>query len=413
MTGGSLPGRALGVLRQDGPVGLAERVIRTASRRLSLGDPLLLRSEDVVDPIRLRPAPTGPRRPRGTPLTIGWVITAPARNSGGHTTLFRFVEALERAGHRCVLHVYDPGGGPVSRYAPSIRAWWPRMRAEIRTVDEGLPSLDAYVATSWETAHVLARRADVTGHRFYLAQDYEPYFYARGSAHQLAEDTYRFGYHVITVGHMVADELRERFGIEAAVAEFGCDTTVYGGCGGDGPANGVVFYCRPATARRGSELGILALERFSRLRPEVPIRTFGAPVRRLPFPAEVHAALSPARIAELYRRSSAGLALSFTNISLTAYELLAAGVVPVVNDWRGSRADLANPHVEWARPTPDDLADALSRAHDRRAGLPPAQIGASVAGMSWRPAEETVRTAVERVCAGEAVTSSRGREKNP
>ena len=46
------------------------------------------------------------------------------------------------------------------------------------------------------------------GHRFYLAQDYEPYFYGRGSAYELAEDTYRFGFRMLTVGHMVADELQ-------------------------------------------------------------------------------------------------------------------------------------------------------------------------------------------------------------
>ncbi|MGY1733767.1 hypothetical protein ACI798_19845 [Geodermatophilus sp. SYSU D01045] len=395
-----LAGKAVRALRAEGPAGLTERAVRTATRRLALGADLGMHPDDVVDSARVVLPPPGPVRPRGTALEVGWVITPPGPTSGGHTTLLRFVEALERAGHRCVLYLYDVGGGPVERHEAMIRARWPRVRAEVRSVADGLPAMDAYVASSWDTAHVLARHGRGTGHRFYLVQDFEPYFYPRGSLYELAEDTYRFGFQVVTVGHMVADELRERFGISPTVAEFGCDTAVYG-ARDDGPRDGVVLYCRPTTPRRGYELAVLALERFHRLRPEVPIHTFGARVRRLPFPADVHAHRTPAQLNELYQRCAAGLALSFTNISLIAVELLAAGVLPVVNDWRGSRADLDNPFVEWARPTPDGIADGLCRAVDRRAALSTQDVAASVAGLSWDRSERTVVDVIEQVCAGE------------
>jgi hypothetical protein len=393
-------GKVLRVLRQDGTAELAERVVRSTSRRLALGERLDIRPEDIADSGSRTTPPPAPRRPRGTSLDIGFVLSPPGPTSGGHATLFRFVEALERAGHRCTLFIYDPYGGTAAQYEPLIRDRWPRVRAAVRSVPDGLPPLDAYVATAWETAHVLARHSDVAGHRFYLAQDFEPYFYPRGSVHELAEDTYRFGFETITVGHMVAQELRERFGVEAAVAEFGCDTAVYR-ADDDGARGDVVFYGRPSTPRRGFELGVLALERFHALRPEVTIHTFGAAARRLAFPAQVHVHTPPARLNELYQRCSAGLALSFTNISLIAYELLAAGVIPVVNDWRGSRADLDNPFVEWTRPTPDSIAAALVRACDRRAELSAAQISSSVAGVSWDRAERTVVATIERKCAGE------------
>ena len=70
------------------------------------------------------------------------------------------------------------------------------------------------------------------------------------------------------------------------------------------------------------------------------INTFGLPARRLPFPARVHARLTPAQLNEVYNRCATALALSFTNISLIPYELLAAGVLPVLNDWPGARAVL-------------------------------------------------------------------------
>jgi O-antigen biosynthesis protein len=395
-----IAGKALRVLRREGLPGLAERTVRTASRRLAWGEPLHLHPDDIVDPERLVPAPTGPVRRIGSPLEIGWVMSVPGRDSGGHATLFRFVEALERAGHRCTIFLYDCTDASAKQHEPLIRELWPRVRARVRAVREGLPPLDAYVATAWETAHVLARRHDVPGRRFYLVQDYEPYFYPRGSAYQLAEETYRFGFHPITVGHTLAEELRQHFGSESTVAEFGCDDATYH-AEADAAGGDVVFYSRPSTPRRGFELGVVALERFHRQRPEVTIHTFGAPTRRLTFPAEVHTRLAPVELNALYQRCSAGLALSFTNISLIPYELLAAGVIPVLNDWAGTRAFLdGNPCVEWARPTPDALAAALVRACDRRTELPASRISASVADVSWRPAERTVVAAFERACAG-------------
>jgi hypothetical protein len=390
--------KAVRTARTEGLDGVVERLTRSAVRRFGVTvEPLMLRPSDVVDSDSLIPPPAGPVRAPGSALEIGWVLTPPAAGSGGHTTIFRFVEALEAAGHRCVLFLYDTGTANVAERERVIRQWWPRVRAEVRSVDDGLPHMDAWVATAWQTAHVLARHGDVRGHRFYLAQDFEPYFYGRGSAYELAEETYRFGFRVLTVGHMVADELAERFGLSSTVAPFGCDQDVYR-LTNEGSRDEVVFYARPGAARRGFELGVLALEEFSRRRPDVVINTFGVPARRLPFPAHVHPSLSPAELNELYNRCAVGLALSFTNISLIAYELLAAGVVPVVNDWRGSRADLDNRFVQWSRPTPGALADALCRAVDRGPETSAERVTQSVRDVTWGTAHRTVVEAIETAC---------------
>ncbi|GIT79648.1 glycosyl transferase family 1 [Leifsonia sp. LS1] len=400
MSASSMVNRATGILRDEGVGGLTARALRKAHRKWGdNAEELNLLADDVADSARVAPAPAGRVVPEGEPLRIGWVVSAPGPASGGHTTMFRFVEALEQAGHTCVLYVYDGHGGPAAASEQLIRTWWPRVRAEIRDLADGLGGMDAYIATAWNTAHVLASRgAGVPGRRFYLAQDFEPYFYPRGSAYELAEDTYRFGFESITVGHMVADELRRRFGVESTVAEFGCDTSRYGVTAQTG-RDDVVFYAKPGIARRGYELGVLALERFHRDHPDVTIHTFGIPAKRLPFPAEVHAHLTPDALNDLYNRCGAGLALSFTNVSLIASELLAAGVVPVVNDWPGTRADLDNPHVAWARPTPQGVADALADALSIQRAAGPRALRASVDALSWEPAKQAVVRAVERACA--------------
>ena len=85
--------------------------------------------------------------------------------------------------------------------------------------------------------------------------------------------------------HMVANLLRERIGIEPDVLEFGCDSDVYRLDGG-APRDGVVFYTKPRTARRGFMLSVLALEEVHRRRPEVPIHTVGDPNVRGPIPCD-------------------------------------------------------------------------------------------------------------------------------
>ena len=119
---------------------------------------------------------------------------------------------------------------------------------------------------------------------------------------------------------------------------------------------------------------------------------------RLPFPATVHSHLTPESLNELYNQCAAGLALSFTNVSLIANELLASGVVPVVNDYPGTRADLAGPHVQWTRATPDAIATSIALAIDHHQAVGPDALRRSVESLSWIPAQTTVVQAIERVC---------------
>jgi glycosyltransferase involved in cell wall biosynthesis len=381
------------VLRRDGARGLAQRAARVAYRRVGaadLEDPLDF--DRITDSRGLKLAVPDRRPSRGTPLTVGWICTPPAPGSGGHTTLLRMVAGVEAAGHTCVLYLYDRFQGELARHERTVRRHWPDVRAEVRSVADGLAPLDAYVASGWETAHVLASAA-VPTRRLYFIQDFEPLFYPLGSHHVLAEDTYRFGFRAITVGPVLARLLRERYGVEAAVAEFGCDTGVYR-LTHRGARAGVVFYARRETARRGFELGALALREFHRRHPDHPVHLFGDPAARVPgVPAHNHGVLRPAELAELYNRCAAGLALSFTNLSLVPDEMLACGLPPVVGVSEYARGSIANPYVRWAAPTPYALADALSEAV--REAPDPATIAGSVRPTPWTEAQKVTVDTLE------------------
>ena len=385
------------VLRADGPGVLWARLARRALLRTGVERPeLLVRAEDVLraDPARPVPAAAVARTAeRG--LTVNWVMTPPAGGSGGHTTVFRLVTALEERGHTCRVYLKDRYLGDTAGHEATLRAHWPAVRAAVADAEAGIAPADAIFATSWNTAYQVAVTPQ-QGKRFYLVQDYEPAFYALGSESQLAENTYRLGLHGVTAGRWLSTKLAREFGMACDAFDFGCDTTVYR-CDNLGERDGVVFYARPSAPRRAYELGVMALELFARRHPETPIHLFGERVGALPFRFTDHGLLSTAELNALYNRCAAALSLSLTNISLIPLELLAAGCIPVVNDAHHNRMVVDNPYVRYAPPTPHDLARALSEVVQRRdtAGLARA-ASASVSLQGWDQAGDTLERVLRR-----------------
>ncbi len=372
------------------------RLARRAVARLQVTEPDIgLRPADVVGPGGL--SHHTPRKlPAGQPIRVGWITMPPSAGSGGHTTMLRMVEGLEEAGHEVVLCLYDPYNGDIRRHGAELREHWPRVRASVVDVAEGLPELDAWVATSWQTAHVLASRPEASGTRFYFVQDFEPYFYPRSSAYTLAEATYRFGFHGITAGGWIADVLKSEYGMTCDAFEFGVDHDRYH-LQPAGPRDGVVFYAKPDVPRRAYLLGILALERFAEEHPEAPIHLFGADVGRLPFPAVSHGVITPTGLGALYNTCRVGLSLSMSNVSLIPWELMACGAIPVVNDAPHNRQVLTRPMTSWAKPTPASLAAALSGAYEiNTTDALAAAVSASVADATWSAASDIVVAAIER-----------------
>jgi glycosyltransferase involved in cell wall biosynthesis len=383
--------------RDVGVGGIAQRLaqrayLRTGAAELSFN----LALEDVLTDIP-RDLPVPAVRPaRGAPLTVGWVTTPPAPGSGGHTTLFRMMEALEAGGHRCVLYLYDKHGVDVPAVTAVIREHWPRLRATVRDVTAGIRGLDAVVASGWESAHVIVRYGREPMRRLYFIQDYEPYFYGHGSQYELAAMTYRLPFRRIALGEMLDAMITDATGLGNDVVPFGCDSRVYRLPEGDVARSGIVFYSRPDFPRRGYELACVALRLFHELHPDQEIHVYGARPRGLGIPVTFHGRMTTDALNDLYGRTIAGLAMSFTNITLVAEEMLAAGNIPVVNDLALAHLVLPNEHVRWAQPTAAALAGELSAAvsaPDLRERA--AAAAASVVGRSWEPTCRAVVGIVE------------------
>lgn len=398
------------LLRSEGLDGVSRRFRKRGAALLEPGGegsvPVsrddLRRAALVMGSGRGLPAPLP--RADGEPMTIAWVDVPPSRGSGGQTTIYRMIEALEAAGHRCVMYLLDQHGWSIEQHRDTVARCWPGVRAEIRDVADGIEDAHAVVATCWESVYpVIASPA--AGARMYFVQDYEPLFYPAGSHYLLAEATYTFGLHGITAGHWLAEKVARDHGMSAGHFDFGCDVETYRLDVSPQAAarrTGINYYCRPSTPRRAHELAMLALELFSEQHPDVEIHLYGERLPRLPFPATQHGLLTPQELDALYNRCIAGLTLSATNVSLVPHEMLSSGCIPVVNDAEQNRMVLDNDHVRYARATPFDLAAALGDLVDRpeaqrRAGA--AAASASVAGSGWSGAGQQVEQIIADVVA--------------
>jgi glycosyltransferase involved in cell wall biosynthesis len=392
------------LIAEDGPSAVAERLVNRVAQKLTPQGAVRLpvSREDLVRAGEIArngwvlpdPLPAAP----GDHLTVAWVCAPPGPGSGGHRTMFRMVHALEQAGHTCILYLVDRHGWDIEQHRETIRTWWPELAAEVRDARLGIADAHAIFATDWASAYPVLGSA-ARGVRFYLVQDFEPWFYPRGSEALLAEATYRFGFHGVTAGAWLSQLLTRDYGMAADPFDFGCDLGRYS-LDPSAERTGVCYYARFTKPRRAFELGVVALQLFAERHPEVDIHFYGDPVAKLPFKAINHGTLTPEACNELYQRCVAGLVLSATNVSLVPHEMLASGCLPLVNDAEHNRIVLDNDHVVYAPATPFELANTLSQLVERDAAARDAAAGAaaaSVEGCSWEESGREVERIVRRL----------------
>ncbi|KQR24282.1 glycosyl transferase [Agreia sp. Leaf335] len=369
--------KALIVLKEQGVIALINKV-RQRFRAVPPPVPgtvkigFLVKTEDAsrVDWSIPHPAVVDPIVIDKDRVTVAWIMSPPGESSGGHQNIFRFMSFLEAAGHTVKIYIYSahaPYSIPLIKEMIRSSPSYPNISASIETyTDAGVSSdVDAIFATGWETAYPSFLDSS-PARRFYFVQDYEPYFYSVGSDAILAENTYRFGFHGITAGGFLAHKLASDFGMTTSSFDFGADSTMYK-ITNEARRKEVFFYARPVTARRGFELGILALEHFAKARPDYTINLAGWDVSSYDIPFEYTNLkdLKIDQLNEVYNRCATGLVISLTNMSLLPLELLAAGVIPVVNEGPNNRLVSDNPYLAYTAAAPHALGQRMVEIVDR------------------------------------------------
>src|SRR5690606_38949716 len=126
----------------------------------------------------------------------------------------------------------------------------------------------------------------------------------------------------------------------------------------------VLFFARPSLARRGYGVGIAALAKLKRARPDVRLAFFGATdeeLGELEFPIENLGVLTHEQLAQEMNRSHVLLCFSLSaNISWVPLQGMACGCAVVEADVPGVREMISDGETcRLAEPEPESVAQAL------------------------------------------------------
>ena len=310
-------------------------------------------------------------------LHIHWVIPNFTPGLGGHMTIFRAIDYLERCGHKCTIWVHSElkGNDKPNRLSSLHKRvidqhFLPLQTDQVYMLgntqdDLDLVSGDVVIATDrMSTYPVLGMKKFQK--RFYFVQDYEPYFFAQGSSSILTEQSYasKNNFSCICASPWLKKRM-ESFGNSAISFPLAVDHNVYQPNGEQKRNNNAIaFYVRRSTPRRLYELGILALRALFDLGDYFEIITFGEDdLPDLGIPVKVRHAgiLNGDALANLYRQCAVGFVLSGTNYSLVPNEMMACGLPVVDIDAEHTRISYQPNTAVLAEATPVGLASALSR----------------------------------------------------
>lgn len=267
---------------------------------------------------------------------------------GGVYTIFRFIEGFQQRGVENRVLIYD-----VSPEQYSVELMKSRMVEAFPTLAGvdlrvGMPGTgadrladlesDIGIATLWTSAYALAKWRAVSG-KYYFVQDFEPAFYAAGSAYALAEQTYRFGFEGIVNTPGLGDVYRS-YGNNAVSFVPSVDSRWYHP-EPDGPPEEpirIVFYARPSTDRNAFGLGLAALMKVKEVHGDrVDIVCAGEEWSPKAYGVEglvrcVGLLPGHEAVGALYRSSHIGLVFMLTkHPSYQPFEYMASGCATVTN----------------------------------------------------------------------------------
>jgi glycosyltransferase involved in cell wall biosynthesis len=272
--------------------------------------------------------------------SIAFLLPGLPAHSGGITTIFRLGTYLAKFGHTITYIDCENAPLEVSKRNASIN--FSAYQGEIITLDAVRGTYDIGVCTLWDTAYVLQSRDAVFGYKMYFLQDFEPSFYPLGDLYFLCSKTYRFGFHMISLGLWNAKKVRENFA-ECLVdhIEFPIETKVYGLARREikiDKALDIAIFVKLEPKRAPDLIPqcLIVLERQLQERGiKLNCWIFGTEISfGLPF-AKSLGMLTHDKLQALYHKCHMGMVASLTNISNVTFEMMASGL-PVIEFEEGS-----------------------------------------------------------------------------
>ena len=276
-------------------------------------------------------------------LTINWIMQSPLIGVGGYSTIFRLINLLTNFNHNIYIerieHLENKSKDYVSSY---IHKGWGNINAQIYFEEEGYKNSDICIATAWNTSYKV-RGIKNTKRKIYFIQDLEYLFYKEDkSEYRLAKESYTLNMYNITLGNFIEHNLKNLFPKYLFTCiPFGIDNKTYIISENTQKKYDIIFYARPNTPRRKTELGIESLNLAYKADPKLRIALFGSinlkNLDNIKFKFIDLGILSPQNLNKEFNKSKLGMVFSDTNISLVPFEMILAGLPVIQNDNESTR----------------------------------------------------------------------------
>ncbi len=339
---------------------------------------------------------------KSSKLNIHWIIPDFAAGGGGHMTIFRMTNFLEKQGHKQTIWINAPNQhSSEEQAADDILKHFQQFTGKVKFLDKRFKKAkgDVIIATDcWTVWPALS--ASNFKRRFYFVQDFEPSFHAMGSDYLAAEQTYYEDLDCICASPWLAKLMEEKYGRWARPFWLAADTKLYHPVSKKKPNKRprIAFYARHFTARRAVELGMLALEELAKRGLDFEVDFFGAELefQVAPFRFKDHGVASPEELAALFQKADIGVVFSATNYSLVPQEMMACGL-PIV-ELKGESTECIFPKetVSLAEPHPSKISDAMEYLIKDEKKRRKQSLAARdwVQGFSWQASAELVEQAI-------------------
>jgi glycosyltransferase involved in cell wall biosynthesis len=364
----------------------------------SLDHPATRAIAEKIAPLQLAVSDDAPRRVNLLIPTIDL-----GHFFGGYIGKFNLARRLAERGVRVRIVTVDPVGPLPERWQQTIERY-SGLSGLFETIefafgreagDLEVSRADAFIATTWWTAHIADRAlAALERERFlYLIQEYEPFTFPMGTYAALASGSYDFRHHAVFSTELLREYFRRHaIGVYADGAQDGdagsaafqnAITAIEPPSAADlrrRDTRRLLFYARPEdhASRNMFELGVLALQRAVRdgaLGAGWELNGIGTVGggRTLALGGGAKLDLRPRSdqnaYANLLREHDIGLALMYTpHPSLVPIEMASAGMLTVTNSFENktqAAMTAISANLLAPAPTVDAIAGALRLASDQ------------------------------------------------
>ncbi len=289
---------------------------------------------------------------------LAWVIPHPGKGSGGHRTIIQNINALIKAGYECDIYVEEDYLSTDQMVADKIDSYYEKCAANVYVGIILRQEYDMIFATGWTTVDFVKKLK--CANKAYFIQDYEPWFLPMGDGYIKTENSYRLGYHPITIGKWLSHKMIHDFGLNSQYFDFCADLNVYKPLKDIPKENAICYIYQPEKPRRCDEIGLKALKLVKELRKDVKIYLYGSNTKNpVDFDAERLGIIPIEKCNELYNKCKLGFCISASNPSRIPFEMMAAGL-PVVEIYKENNLyDFPEGGVKLAEPSPEAIASTI------------------------------------------------------